>query len=242
MPDRNALIVIPARYASTRLPGKPLAMIHGKSMIQHVYEKAAAVKNASVVVATESTAVKNEVELFGGNAIMTSPYHNSGTERMTEVMWRFDSYPVYVNLQGDEPMCRSDDIQLLVNTMQNDATLDSASLYHKISRKEAENPNTVKVVMNNYGNAMYFSRSIIPYPRYELENLEYNKHVGIYAYTFVSLRAFRNLPATSLSEVESLEQLKFISAGYDMNMLQIDPTGPAVDTQEDLDAVRKLMA
>ena len=241
MPDRNTLIVIPARYASTRLPGKPLAMIHGKTMIQHVYEKAAAVKNVSVVVATESALVKTEVELFGGNAIMTSPYHNSGTERMTEVMQRL-SYSVYVNLQGDEPMCRSNDIQLLVNAMQNDATLDSVSLYHKMSRKDAENPNAVKVVMNNYGNAMYFSRSIIPYPRYEPEDLEYNKHVGIYAYTFVSLRAFGKLPAVSLAEVESLEQLKFISAGYDMNMLQIDPTGPAVDTQEDLDAVRELMA
>ena len=241
MQHKNTLIVIPARYAATRLPGKPLAMIHGKTMIQHVYEKAAAVKNAEVVVATENTLVKTEVELFGGNVMMTSQYHQSGTARMTEVMQRVKS-SIYVNLQGDEPMCRSSDIQLLVDTMHADETLDSTSLYHKMSRKDAENPNAVKVVMNNYGNAMYFSRSIIPYPRYEPEDLEYNKHVGIYAYTFVSLRAFNKLPNVALSEIEVLEQLKFISAGYDMTMLQVDPTGPAVDTQEDLDAVRKLMA
>ncbi len=236
----DTLIVIPARYAATRLPGKPLAMIHGKTMIQHVYEKAAAVKNASVVVATEDVRVKNEVELFGGNAMITARYHQSGTDRMSEVMNRI-SAKVYVNLQGDEPMCRSGDIQILVDAMQNNNLLDSSSLYHVISREEAENPNAVKVVMDHDNNAMYFSRSLIPYPRNPEATLHYYKHVGIYAYTKFSLRAFGRLAAVPISETESLEQLKFISAGYDMTMFQVEPTGPAVDTQEDLDAVRELM-
>lgn len=236
----DTLIVIPARYASTRLPGKPLAMIHGKTMIQHVYEKASAVKNATVVVATEDTRVKNEVELFGGNAMMTAPYHQSGTDRMSEVMQRI-SAKVYVNLQGDEPMCRSGDIQILVDAMRESNMMDSSSLYHVISRKEAKNPNAVKVVMDNNNNAMYFSRSLIPYPRNPIPSLQYYKHVGIYAYTALSLRAFSRLAAIPISETESLEQLKFISAGYDMTMFQVEPTGPAVDTQEDLDVVRELM-
>lgn len=236
----NTLIVIPARYAATRLPGKPLAMIHGKTMIQHVYEKAAAVKNASVIVATEDLRVKTEVELFGGNAMMTSHHHNSGTNRMVEVMQRINA-DVYVNLQGDEPMCRASDIQILVDAMEKDNTLDSASLYHVITREEAENPNAVKVVLNNYDEAMYFSRSVIPYPRNPIPEVQYCKHVGIYAYTFVSLRAFGKLFTVPAAVSESLEQLNFISAGYNMKMFKVEPTGPAVDTQEDLDAVRELM-
>lgn len=179
--DQRVAIVIPARYGSTRLPGKPLADIAGKPMVQHVYERALQVSNAQiVVVATDDARVAEAVRSFGGTCVMTSPDHPSGTDRLAEVMAQIDA-DVYINLQGDEPLVRPGDITKLAAGMLTDASVQVGTLCHPIDTAEATNPNTVKVILAENGNAMYFSRSPIPYPR-DGEVATYLKHVGVYAY------------------------------------------------------------
>ena len=139
----SVAIIIPARYASSRFPGKPLADILGKPMIQHVYEKAASVKGASVVVATDDERILSVVNSFGGKGVMTSSTHASGTDRLVEVMNKVDA-DLYINLQGDEPLVRPEDLELLINAMAADKLIEVGTLYHSISAYQAKNPNTVK--------------------------------------------------------------------------------------------------
>ena len=233
-------IVIPARYGSTRLPGKPLADILGKPMIQHVYVRALQVPGATnVVVATDDVRVAETVQAFGGCWVMTSPDHPSGTDRLTEVMTQVDA-DIYINLQGDEPLVRPADIGQLAEGMFADPAVQVGTLCHPIEASEAVNPNTVKVVLASNGNAMYFSRSPIPYPR-TADKARYLKHIGVYAYRRDVLAAYAKLPQPMIEQAEMLEQLRLLAAGLCIRAFEVEPTGPGVDTPDCLERVRALM-
>ena len=235
-------IVIPARFASTRLPGKPLADILGKPMVQHVYERALEVPGThAVLVATDDARVADAVDAFGGRCVMTSPDHPSGTDRLAEVMAQVDA-EVYINLQGDEPLVRSDDIAKLASAMWADPAVQVGTLCHTIPAAEATNPNTVKVVLATNGDALYFSRAPIPYARGGGDVARYLKHVGIYAYRREVLAAYARLPQPMIEQAEKLEQLRLLAAGMRIRAFEVEPTGPGVDTPECLERVRLIMA
>ncbi|HEN8707037.1 TPA: 3-deoxy-manno-octulosonate cytidylyltransferase [Pseudomonas putida] len=239
-PDPQVAIIIPARYGSTRLPGKPLADIAGKPMVQHVYERALEVTNVQkVVIATDDERVAEAVRGFGGQYVMTSSDHPSGTDRLTEVMKEVDA-DIYVNLQGDEPLVRPLDIEQLVNGMLVARDVQIGTLCHPIDAIEARNPNTVKVILANNGDALYFSRSPIPYAR-DSEAAEYLKHVGVYAYRRSVLRDYSSLRQPKIEHAEKLEQLRLIAAGYCIRAFIVDPTGPGVDTPECLKQVNAII-
>ncbi|NBA80821.1 3-deoxy-manno-octulosonate cytidylyltransferase [Pseudomonas putida] len=239
--EQRVAIVIPARYGSTRLPGKPLADIAGKPMVQHVYERAQQVSNVQlVVVATDDERVAVAVHAFGGKCVMTSPDHPSGTDRLAEVMSHV-SADIYINLQGDEPLVRPADIEALVEGMLADKDVNVGTLCHPIDADEASNPNTVKVVLASNGNALYFSRSPIPYPR-DGEHASYLKHVGVYAYRREVLADYADLHQPMMEQAEKLEQLRLLAAGYCIRAYKVEATGPGVDTPECLERVRAIMA
>ncbi len=208
----KAVIVIPARYGSSRLPGKPLLDIVGKPMIQHVYERALQVAGvAEVWVATDDQRVEKAVQAFGGKAIMTRNDHESGTDRLVEVMHKVEA-DIYINLQGDEPMIRPRDVETLLQGMRDDPALPVATLCHAISAEEATEPSTVKVVVNTRRDALYFSRSPIPYPR-NAEKARYLKHVGIYAYRRDVLQKLQSVTGVHARAGRITEQLRLMSAG-----------------------------
>jgi len=239
--EQRVAIVIPARYGSTRLPGKPLADIAGKPMVQHVYERAQQVTNAHiVVVATDDERVAKAVHAFGGKCVMTSPDHPSGTDRLAEVMGEVEA-DIYINLQGDEPLVRPTDIEALAAGMLADTSVNVGTLCHPIDNHEASNPNTVKVVLAANGNALYFSRSPIPYARDD-EAAKYLKHVGVYAYRRSVLAEYADLPQPMMEHAEKLEQLRLMAAGYCIRAYVVEPTGPGVDTPECLEQVRAIMS
>ena len=234
-------IVIPARYGSTRLPGKPLVDIAGKPMIQHVYERALRVRGINAVwVATDDARVADAVESFGGRYVITTPDHQSGTDRLAEVMDQVQA-GVYVNLQGDEPLIRPGDVETLVNGMLADRSVAVGTLYHRIMAEEAKNPDAVKVVLGDNSDALYFSRAPIPYPR-ELDEAVYFKHVGVYAYRREVLAGYAALAQPMIERAEKLEQLRLLAAGLRIRAFEVEPGGPGVDTPETLAVVRSLMA
>jgi len=210
-------------------------------MVQHVYERALQVAHADVVVvATDDQRVALAVEAFGGQYIMTSADHPSGTDRLAEVMAKVDA-DIYINLQGDEPLVRPADIDALATGMLADAQVKVGTLCHVIDAHEAANPNTVKVVLAHNGNALYFSRSPIPYPR-DGEEASYLKHVGVYGYRRDVLADYTGLPQAMLENAEKLEQLRLLAAGVCIRAYVVEPTGPGVDTPECLEQVRALMS
>lgn len=234
-------IVIPARYSSSRLPGKPLADIVGKPMIQHVFEKASMVSGVDEVwVATDDSRIIEAVSSFGGNALLTSPNHESGSDRLAEVSNSVDA-DVYVNIQGDEPLIRPEDVGALIREMKSDLSIDVGTLCHLISDEEANNPNTVKLVVTDSGDAMYFSRAKIPFSRDGDLSLNYLKHVGVYAYRKNVLKEFSSSNQSDLERIEKLEQLRLLSRGYKIRAVRVAPTGPGVDTPECLERVRALL-
>lgn len=233
---QSVAIVIPARYSSSRFPGKPLADILGKPMIQHVYEKAASVKNATVVVATDDKKILSVVNSFGGKGVMTSSTHASGTDRLVEVMNKVDA-DLYINLQGDEPLVRPEDIELLINAMAANTSIQVGTLYHSISAHQAKDPNTVKVVTSHSGRACYFSRSPIPFIRDKDVQTNYKQHVGVYAYRKSVLEQYSQLAESEIEIAEQLEQLRLLDSDIDIYAFEVMQTGPGVDTPEDLEKV-----
>ena len=174
--------VIPSRYASTRLEGKPLKDICGHTMIEWVYKRTKLSNLDEVVVATDDERIYKEVERFGGKAILTSKEHENGTSRIAEVCTKYEDYDVIVNVQGDEPLIEPEMINSIINSFKEDDTISMSTLKYKIdTMEEIENPNYVKVITDKKGYALYFSRSVIPYPR-KLDIQNYYKHVGIYGY------------------------------------------------------------
>ena len=246
-------IVIPARMASQRLPGKPLVRIGGAALIEHVYRRACSATAASAVVATDSAEILEACHGFGARAVMTSASHSSGSDRIAECAdlmgWGDDT--LIVNLQGDEPLMPAACLDQAARLLDEHASASVASLYHDVSSAfEASDPNAVKVVTDEDGMALYFSRSIIPFPR-DYANVEdaagaglgWKRHVGLYAYRAGALRAFSRMEPTPLESAEKLEQLRFLETGRRIVMAEACEAIPAgVDTPEDLERVRGLLS
>ena len=234
--------VIPARYASTRLPGKPLADIAGKPMIQRVYEQVAkAKKPALIIVATDDQRVFDKVESFGGMALMTQPNHPTGTDRLAEVVSHHRDVDVIINVQGDEPLIDADVIDQLADLFLEDADLQMATVASPLLEDEYDEPSAVKVICNKQGDAMYFSRSLIPYPRHAFINPPM-KHVGIYAYRRQFLLNYAKMDPTPAEETESLEQLRALENGYAIRVIKTDKRFVGVDTLEDLERVNAIFS
>ncbi len=240
-------VVIPARYASTRLPGKPLLDIAGKPMVVHVVEKAIASGAESVVVATDDSRIESAIAALGYEVVMTSASHQSGTDRIAEVVekmnWADDD--VIVNVQGDEPLIESDIIASVAASLHRNVDCVCATACFKLdAAKDFYNPNVVKVVLSKSGRAMYFSRAPIPFPRDASQDTELTwdafQHIGLYAYRVGFLKTYNSLPATELEQVEKLEQLRILHHGYQMIVHQVDGRpAPGIDTQDDLEKVRQ---
>ena len=231
--------LIPARYASTRFPGKPLTLLAGKPVIQHVYEQTVKVLDA-VYVATDDERIYNKVLEFGGKAVMTSTEHHSGTDRIEEALEKVGGdFDVVVNIQGDEPFIAQSQIETLCHCFE-DETTQIATLGKPFECIEAvENPNSPKIVVDNRGYAMYFSRSIIPFVRGVerqewLKKYPFLKHLGIYAYRTEVLKAITRLPQSSLELAESLEQLRWLENGYRIKVGITNVETVGIDTPEDL--------
>lgn len=236
--------IIPARYASTRFPGKPLVDIGGKSMIQRVYEQARkCTALADVLVATDDERIFNHVIAFGGKAIMTADTHPSGTDRCAEVASLHPEYDIVINIQGDEPFIDPEQISKVAGCFNEPAT-QLATLIKKINTtEELYNISTPKVIINTAWEAIYFSRSALPHirgqePQNWLYHNTYYKHIGIYGYKSDVLQQITRLPVSPLEKAESLEQLRWIENGYRIKVAPTDMESHAVDVPEDLEKLK----
>ncbi len=246
MPKSNkSLGIIPARFASSRFPGKPLAGIAGKSMIRRVYEQVSHARSIEkVVVATDDERILSHVLEFGGLALMTSPSHSSGTERCAEVaaLPAFEGFDVVVNIQGDEPFIKPQQIDSAVNVLKEDPNVSIATLSCRIvDETQLANPNTVKVVFGKTGRALYFSRRPIPFLRNagKVNNAKFYKHIGLYAFRRNALLELAALPPSPLEQAESLEQLRWLENGYPITVAITKDESPGIDTPEDLEKLEK---
>jgi 3-deoxy-manno-octulosonate cytidylyltransferase (CMP-KDO synthetase) len=242
--------LIPARYSSTRFPGKPLADIDGKSMIRRVYEQASSCFE-HVYVATDDDRIKNHVIEFGGKVVMTSPQHRSGTDRCAEAARIITnsegiSFDVVINIQGDEPYIQIEQLELVCSCFT-DKNTEIASLVKKISNAEdLFNPNIPKVILNNQDEAIYFSRSTIPYIRNAqveqwLTKHTFFKHIGLYAYRYETLLKLTDLPPSSLEIAESLEQIRWIQNGFKIKVAETKLENLAIDTPQDLEKLKEYL-
>lgn len=243
MKNLRAIAIIPARYASSRFPAKPLALLGGKMVVQRVYEQVAKAVER-VVVATDDKRILNAVLSFDGEAIMTSSEHRSGTDRCAEAYERLAyKADIVINVQGDEPFIKPEQIDNLIGCFDN-KTIDIATIAKPFKAEEGiaalENPNSPKVILNSAGEAIYFSRSVIPYLR-GIEREEwlahhtFYKHVGIYAFRSEVLGKLSTLPQTPLEKAESLEQLRWLESGYKIGVGITDIDTVGIDTPEDLE-------
>lgn len=240
----KALGIIPARYASTRFPGKPLVDIAGKSMIQRVYEQSKKCYSLQeVVVATDDHRIFNHVQEFGGKAVMTDSSHQSGTDRCAEVATLHPEYNIIINIQGDEPYIDPEQITKVV-TCFSAPEAQIATLIKKVSTaEELHNANSPKVIISKQQEAIYFSRSPLPYirgqePEHWLSHFTYFKHIGIYGYRADVLQQITHLPVSNLEKAESLEQLRWVENGYRIRVAETELETFAIDTPEDLERVK----
>ena len=249
MAEMSVLAVIPARFASTRFPGKPLAVIGGKTMINRVYEQVSKALN-DVVVATDDKRIFDEVKSFGGRVVMTSAYHQSGTDRCFEALTLMgNDFDIVVNIQGDEPFIQPEQILQLKDCFR-DKSVEIATLARKIEVQEGNdflfNPNVVKVTFNQKMNALYFSRSVIPYLRnvneddYLTKGLHYT-HIGMYAFRTEVLKKIVALPQSVHENSESLEQLRWLDYGYSIRVAETNYKSFGIDTPEDLEEAARLI-
>lgn len=240
-------IVIPARYASTRFPGKPLIEINGLSMLQHVYHVAEKSSASSIVIATDDQRIFEAAEKFCDQVLMTSAQHPSGTDRLAQVCqlknWADDE--IVVNLQGDEPLTPVALLHQVAENLKNNGAASIATLTTPItSYTELQDPNIVKLVTDNLGYALYFSRSAIPFSRDNMQALLslHQRHLGIYAYRVGFLNAYAKMPACELEKIEKLEQLRAMFNGYKIHCQQASQLpGPGIDTPEDLQKINLLL-
>ncbi len=242
------IAVIPARFASSRLPGKPLAEIDGIPMVVHVAKKAAASGAREVWVATDSEAIASAVERHGFKARMTSPNHASGTDRIAEVVRDWPAETLIVNVQGDEPLIEPSLIAAVAQALARDSGIRMATACCPIfSWDEMQNPNVVKVVLDAQGHALYFSRAEIPFARDASrvdplpEKLPAFRHIGIYAYRAGFLETYSALPQARIERFEALEQLRLLWNGYKIGVIEADAPHAGVDTPEDLERVRNIL-
>lgn len=242
----NFLGIVPARYASTRFPGKPLADIGGKTMIQRVYEQASQCLT-HVVVATDDERIRQAVLSFGGEVVMTSPDHRSGTDRCAEALERYENqtghtYDVVINIQGDEPFIRPEQLRQAMECFADETCQIATLVKQGASNDDIFNPNKVKVALTRQGFALYFSRSPIPYLRgtdtkFWADNHAFNLHIGLYAYRTQALREITRLAPSSLEIAESLEQNRWLENGYRIRAALTEYESIGIDTPEDLQRV-----
>ena len=244
----DAVGLIPARYGSTRFPGKALAPLNGASLVQRVYEQARKAKRLDeVIIATDDERIMAAVTTFGGKAVMTSSTHRSGTDRLAEVARKLDAQ-VVVNIQGDEPLMRPEQIDQVVEFALAHRAVPITTLRTRLTRPEdAADPNVVKVVVDKDGYALYFSRSPIPFIRQQTQDSRlkthvYWKHLGIYGYQRHFLLQFPHLTPTPLEQLEQLEQLRALEHGHQIQVLETPHDTIGVDTPEDLARVERLLA
>ena len=237
----KTICVIPARYSSTRLPGKPLKLIAGVPMICRVYDRASQAKLIDkAIVATDDERIFKAVKEYGGEVMMTRADHPTGTDRLAEVAAAFDDIDVIVNVQGDEPLIEPSLIDDLISLFNDNADLHMATVSTELKEEEEiKNPNNVKVISDLNGYALYFSRSVIPYPRNVGKSKVY-KHIGIYAYRRDFLLKYAKMSPTPLEQSESLEQLRALENGYKIKVLKSDNQFVGVDTEEDLKMVNEI--
>ena len=242
--------IIPARYASTRFPGKPLALIHGRTMIEHVYTRVASSETVErVIVATDDRRIELAVRGFGGEVMMTRADHPTGTDRLAEVAERLDT-DLIVNVQGDEPLIDPEMIDQAVRPLLNDDSIQMGTLMSRIDQiEDFYSPNVVKVVTDRFGFALYFSRAPIPCPRglsheqlaEKLAEVALYRHIGLYVYRRDFLLRYPQLPKTPLEDLESLEQLRALEQGIRLFVAETGSVCHGVDTPQDLERVSALM-
>lgn len=235
----KTIAVIPARYASSRLPAKPLLKATGKYLIEHVYERAVSAQQIDqVIVATDDTRIESAVKSFGGNVMMTSPNHISGTDRVAEVAQQHDA-DIVVNLQGDEPLIEPHALDFVTELLVRHQQAAMATLATPLlSTEQYQNPNCVKVVVGDLGQALYFSRSPIPFvrdglPPFQQEPFQFFLHLGLYAYRREFLLKLAQTPPTALEQLEKLEQLRVLSMGQRIQVGMVAHATAGVDTPED---------
>lgn len=239
----NIIGIIPARYASTRFPGKPLIDLGGKSMIRRVYEQCKKAETLSdVIVATDDERIAEHVRAFGGKVAMTSDQHQSGTDRCAEVVLTYNGLcDAVINIQGDEPFINPSQIDALALAFQ-DPHVQLATMKKKMTTEaDVQNPNMVKVISNDKDEAIYFSRSPIPYRRNPETTITYYKHIGIYGYRKAALLEITQLPAGRLELAENLEQLRWIEHNYRIKLIETAIENIAIDTPDDLARVEKYL-
>lgn len=241
----EAIGVIPARYGSQRFPGKPLADLAGKPLVQHVWERAQEAGRLSrVIVATDDERILQAVRSFGGEAVMTRGNHPSGTDRVAEAVADRD-VDIVVNIQGDEPLVETKIIDQLVAAFEADDSLKMATLAARVTDlSNQSDPNTAKVVVDKDGFALYFSRQPIPYVRDTISNQKWNgylQHIGMYGFRKDFLLAFTSLEPSPLEKVEALEQLRALEHGFHVKVIEVDHQPFNVDTVEDLERVRAII-
>lgn len=241
----RVLGIIPARYLSSRFPGKPLIDIEGKSMIQRVYEQSLLCREMTdVVVATDDERIKSHVEAINGRVVMTSSSHQNGTERCAEVLEIVnESYDLVINIQGDEPFINPLQIKTLVDSFHSNSSIEIGTLKKKIESQELlMNHGVVKVVCDKFHRALYFSRNPIPFNRNApesewLQDGDYYKHIGIYGYLPHVLNKIVQLPMSQLERIEALEQLRWLENGYYIHVAETDYEAKSIDTPDDLEYV-----
>ncbi len=241
--------IIPARYGSTRLPAKALAMLKGRPLIQHVWEQAKQARHVGeVLVATDDARIAQAIEAVGGKAVMTSPTHRSGTDRIAEVARQMDAQ-AFLNIQGDEPLIRPEQIDQVAQFLLAHRAVPMVTLMTPLTRREDQaNPNVVKVVVDQDGYALYFSRAPIPFIREQsaISNQQsaktFYKHLGIYGYQREFLLRYPHLAPTPLEQAEQLEQLRAVEHGYRIKVLETPYDTIGVDTLDDLQRVERLLA
>lgn len=240
--------IIPARFASTRFPGKPLVMLAGKTIVQRVYEQVSKARSISeVIVATDDQRILDHVHSFGGKAQMTASSHQSGTDRCAEVITNLKEVDIVVNIQGDEPFIAPEQIDLVTSSFINNVEVSISTLAKRIDNIEAvHNPNIVKVTFNQKQQALYFSRSSIPYlrgkPKEEwLDHGEFYKHIGLYAFKADVLRDLSQLSPGLYEKMESLEQLRWLQTGYSIHVNITNQETIGIDTPADLEEAINLL-
>lgn len=240
--SERTIAVIPARYGSTRFPGKPLAKIYGRPMIQWCYESTSACPDfAEVIVATDDARIADTVTAFGGRAVMTSPNHQTGTDRIAEAVQGIDA-DLIVNVQGDEPLMSPTVLTRLIRTMrETGAQMGTAAVPFARAGRDPADPNAVKVVLNRRGFALYFSRAPIPFPRQGGTRVEPLLHWGLYAYRRSFLQDFVSWPRGELEACEMLEQLRALENGADICVIVTDERSVGVDVPADIEAVERLI-
>jgi 3-deoxy-manno-octulosonate cytidylyltransferase (CMP-KDO synthetase) len=245
MMKRDIVCIIPSRYESSRFPGKPLADLCGKPMIQHVYERVAKAQALPyVAVATDDERIFTAVKKFGGNVVMTSATHRSGTDRISEAVksLNLSADAIVVNIQGDQPVFEPVQVDEVIQPLIDDPTVVMSTLIYKIILdEEISHPHAVKVVFDSENNALYFSRATIPYVRDKKLKTDYYKHHGIYAYRRDFLDTFTKLPEGKLEKFEALEQLRALEYGYKIKVVITPYDSVEVDNQQELDRVRRIL-